>query len=81
MFRRSNTDENNLKAFVMCTLNVADALPLSILITSDEKTETVISAFSMLNNIIPEYAFPSLGKTLGAALIMTDICSFNYEKL
>ena len=49
----SNMDEHNLKVFVMCTLSVAGALPLALLITSDEKTETLVSAFGMLNKILP----------------------------
>ena len=32
----SNTEEHNLKVFVMCTHSVSGALPLGILITSDE---------------------------------------------
>lgn len=55
-------DEHNLKFFVMCTLSVAGALPLSILITSDEKTETLISSFSMLKNILPENPFSTGAK-------------------
>ena len=33
----SNTEEHNLKVFVMCIQGVAGALPRGILITSDEK--------------------------------------------
>ena len=83
-------DEHNLKDFVMCTLSVAGTLPLSIIITSDEKTETLISAFSVLKKILPENAFFSRGKILGPALIMIDNFSelqellgktWNYELL
>ena len=55
-------DEHNLKFFVMCTLSVAGALLLSRLITSDEKTETLISSFSMLKNILPENPFSTGAK-------------------
>ena len=41
----SNMHDHNLKMFVMCTLSVTGALPLSMLITSDEKTETPENAF------------------------------------
>ena len=32
----SNTEEHNLEVFLMCTNNVSGALPLGILITSDQ---------------------------------------------
>ena len=65
-------DDYNLKVFVMWTISVAGTLTLSILITSDEKTETLISVFSLLKNILPENAFFSRSKALGSALVMTD---------
>ena len=37
----SNTEEHNLKVFIMCTHSIAGALPLSILITSDERESTL----------------------------------------
>lgn len=37
----SNTEEHNLNVFVMCTHSVSGALPLGILITSDERERTL----------------------------------------
>ena len=37
----SNTEEHNLKVFLLCTANVAGALPCGLLITSDEKKSTL----------------------------------------
>jgi hypothetical protein len=37
----SNTEEHNLKVFVLSTSNVAGALPCDLLITSDEKERTL----------------------------------------
>ena len=53
-----------MRVFVMCTLSVAGGLQLGIVITTDEKTETLISAFRMLKEILPEGAFHGRGKTL-----------------
>ena len=50
-------DEHNLRVFVMCTLSVAGAWPLPIVITSGEKTETLISAFQMLKHVLPDGAY------------------------
>ena len=33
----SNTEEHNLKVFLLCTANVAGALPYGLMMTSDEK--------------------------------------------
>ena len=38
-------DDYNLKVFVMWTISIAGALTLSILITSDEKSETLSLRF------------------------------------
>ena len=44
----SNTDEHNLKVFLLCTHNVSGALPCGLVITSDEKESTMKQAFKML---------------------------------
>ena len=59
----------------MCTLSVAGALPLDIVITSDEKTETLISAFQMLKHVLLDGAFFHRGRETGPQMIMTDNCS------
>ena len=68
-------DEHNLRVFVMCTLSVAGALPLGIIITSDEKTETLVAAFSMFKQTLPVGAFYQRGPEVGPEIIMTDNCS------
>ena len=68
-------DEHNLRVIVMCTLSVAGALPLSIIITSDEKTETLISTFQMLKDVLLHGAFFNRGRETGLQMIMTDNCS------
>ena len=51
----SNTEEHNLKVFLMCTNNVSGALPLGILITSDEQERTLKQGFEMLRSWPPEF--------------------------
>ena len=46
----SYTEEHNLKVFLMCTNNVSGALPLGILITSDEQERTLKQGFEMLRS-------------------------------
>ena len=52
----SNMEEHNLKVFIICTRSVAGALPLGLIICSDEKTETLIAAFAMYKESLPEGA-------------------------
>ena len=40
-------EEFNLRVFLMVTHSVLGALPLGIIITSDEKTETLIEAMEL----------------------------------
>ena len=37
----SNTEEHNLKVFLLCTANVSGTLPCGLIITSDEKESTL----------------------------------------
>lgn len=71
----SNTEEHNLKVFIMCTHSVAGALPCGILITSDEKESTLKQGFEMLKSCLPGYAFYGRGPTLGPKVILTDNCT------
>ena len=71
-------DEHNLRIFLLCTHSVAGALPLGIVITSDEQFDTLVAAFNMIKNIFPEKSF--YGK-LEPAVFMTDNCSELREAL
>lgn len=70
----SNTEEHNLKVFMMCTQSVAGALPCGILITSDEKESTLKQGFLMLKSSLPGNAFHGRGPDVGPEVILTDNC-------
>ena len=70
----SNTEEHNLKVFIMCAHSIAGALPLSILITSDERESTLRQGFEMLSSCLPDFAFHGRGPQLGRQVIITDSC-------
>ena len=63
-----------MKVFVMCTHNVAGVLPLSILITSDERESTLKQGFEMVRSCLPDFAFHGRGPQLGPQVIITDNC-------
>ena len=65
-------DEHNLRIFLLCTHSVAGALPLSVIITSDEQLETLIMAFSLLKDMLGDNPF--YGKA-APQVFMTDNCS------
>ena len=58
----------------MCTHSVAGALPLGLLITSDEKESTLKHGFTMLKNCLPDDAFYGNGLMVGPKIILTDNC-------
>ncbi len=70
----SNMEELNLRVFLIVTHSVAGALPLGILIVSDERTSTLVQGFTFLKNCMGEGAFYDR-KDLGPMVIMTDNCS------
>ena len=62
-----------LRVFLLMTHCSIGALPLGILITSDEKQETIERALSMLKDSLGDTAFYSRG-LLGPLFLMTDNC-------
>ena len=58
----------------MVTHSVTGALPLGIIITSDEKTQTLIDALSLFKSSLPDYAFFGSSSDIGPKVIMTDNC-------
>ena len=69
----SNLDEHNLRFFLLCTHCVAGALPLGMILTSDEQETTLVKAFHLLTRCFPEGAFYRKGD-LGPEIFMTDNC-------
>lgn len=70
----SNMEELNLRVFLVVTHSVAGALPLGILIVSEERTSTLVQGFTFLKNCMGEGAFYDR-KDIGPMVIMTDNCS------
>ena len=46
-----------MRLFIFCTHSVVGALPVGIVLTSDEQMETLTKAFTMLKGILPENSF------------------------
>ena len=70
----SNMDEYNLRVFLVVTQSIIGALPLGLLITSDERTETLIKGFELLKCSFTEDSFYGNGPD-GPFIAMTDNCA------
>ena len=62
-------EEFNLLIFMMVTHSVCGALPLGIIITSDE---TVVDALSQFKSALPDDAFFGSSSLKGPKVFMTD---------
>ena len=67
-------EEHNLRFFLLCTHSIAGALPLGILITSDEKEETLRAGFAMLCVLLGDNSFYGKGAAVGPSIVMSDNC-------
>ena len=76
----SNMEEYNLRVFVMVTHSPVGALPLGVIITSDETTSTLIQAFDLFKLCLPDNSFYGKGIN-GPTVFMTDNCSELREAL
>ena len=77
----SNMDEFKLRVFLIVTHCVVGALPLGILITSDEETETLITALVYFKTVLPVHTFFSRGPIKGPKMFTTDNCSELHDAL
>lgn len=68
----SSLDRYNVSFFILSTAHPAGGLPLGIVITSDEKEDTVKDALQKLIEILPSHAFYGKGPDIGPSLVMTD---------
>lgn len=67
-------EEFSLRVFLMVTHSVCGALPLGIIITSDETTETLVNALSQFKSSLPDDAFLGSSPVKGPKVFMTDNC-------
>ena len=68
----SSLDRFNTSLFILSTCHPAGGIPLGIVLTSDEKEETITAALHLLLEILPQNAFYSAGVEKGPGILMTD---------
>ena len=69
----ASLDRFSTSVFVLSTAHCASGLPLGVILTSDEKEETLCKAFDMLKSILPKNAFYGRGPGIGPDVIMICI--------
>ncbi|XP_064631784.1 uncharacterized protein LOC135489974 isoform X2 [Lineus longissimus] len=67
-----NMDHQSCRVFLILTHSCAGGLPLGVLITTSESTETITSALELYNSFLDDKAFYGRGPSPGPQLIMTD---------
>ncbi|CAG8477470.1 14558_t:CDS:2 [Gigaspora margarita] len=68
----SSFDLLNTSLTLLYTSCAVGALPLGIILTSDESEDTLKSAFNLLKTILPTKAFYNRGPEIGPCIIITD---------
>ena len=68
----SSFDRQNSSIFLLSTVMPAGAVPLGIVVTSDEQEETIASCMRCFMSILPNNAFFGEGPQLGPSLVMID---------
>ena len=68
----SSFDRQNNSIFLLSTVMPAGAVPLGVIVTSDEREETITTGLKYLSSILPNNAFFGKGPQLGPSLVMID---------
>ena len=68
----SSFDRQNNSIFLLSTVMPAGAVPLGVIVTSDEREETITTGLKYLSSILPNNAFFGEGPQLGPSLVMID---------
>ena len=68
----SSMDRFNTSVFILSTHSVSSGIPLGVILTSDEKEETILTGLQLLKKIVPKNAFFGKGADAGHDIIMID---------
>ena len=68
----ASLDRFNTSIFILSTASTASGIPLAIILTSDERENTIQRAFEMVKEILPPWAFFGNGPNTGPEVFMID---------
>lgn len=69
-----NMDRHNMRVFLLMTFSPTGGLPLGVLITTNERTDTITRALKLYTTLLDNLAFSRQGSK-GPAVFMTDDCT------
>lgn len=68
----SSMDRFNTSVFILSTHSVSSGIPLGVILTSDEREQTVLTGLELLKSVIPNNAFFGRGADNGPDVVMID---------
>ncbi len=68
----SSMDRFNTSIFIMSTHSSSSGIPLGVILTSDEREETIYNGLELLKSVMPENAFFGRSSRAGPQIFMTD---------
>ncbi len=68
----SSMDRFNTSIFIMSTHSSSSGIPLGVILTSDEREETIYNGLELLKSVMPENAFFGRSSRAGPQVFMTD---------
>ena len=68
----ASLDRFNTSVFIISTAAAMTGVPLAVILTSDEREDTVLKAFQLLKNVLPPNAFFGNGPSIGPQVFMID---------
>ena len=68
----SSMDRFNTSIFLLSTHSAASGIPLGVILTSDEREETIQAGLQLLKSILPSGVFYGKGPDLGPDVVMID---------
>ena len=68
----SSFDRQNTSIFILSTVTPGGAIPLGVIVTSDEQEETITEGLRSLASLLPGNAFFGEGPHIGPSLVMID---------
>ena len=68
----ASLDRFNTSIFIISTATAMSGIPLAVLLTSDEREDTVYNAFELLKEVLPPFAFFGNGPSVGPQVFMID---------
>lgn len=72
--KTSNMEKHNLRVFIIYTHSLTGAVSLQLIVTSDEKIDTLVRTFKLCKKSLPTKVFFKNGKEKGLNVVINNNC-------